>query len=189
MKHTSRTARRISAIVGAICAAILIPAVALAAPGGSSHTAAAAAAKCAASDLTAWLGVPGDAAAGHVNYQLEISNISHHTCSLVGFPGVSAVGRHGQLGSAAQRDHSHAVRTVTLASGATAHVELLLTNVAVFSSGSCRQTTAEGLKVFPPNDFKSLFIPFSFRACGKRGPVFLHVSTTIAGTGIPLFTS
>jgi len=27
--------------------------------------------------------------------------------------------------------------------------------------------------------------PFSFRGCAKRGPVYLHVSTTIAGTGIP----
>src|ERR1700761_2732288 len=107
MKLTNRTARRGAATARVISPALLIPAVALAAPGGSSHTAAAAAAKCAASDLTAWLGVPGDAGAGHVNYQLEISNVSHHTCSLVGFPGVSAVGRHGQLGSAAQRDRSH----------------------------------------------------------------------------------
>jgi hypothetical protein len=189
MKLTSRTARRATAVAGAICAAILIPAVALAAPGRAAHPAAAAAAKCAASDLTAWIGVPGDAAAGHVNYQLEISNVSHHSCSLIGFPGVSAVGAHGQLGTAARRDNSHHAKLVTLGRGATAHVELLLTNVDVFSPGACHPTTAQGLKVFPPNDFKAEFISFSFRACGKRGPVFLHVSPVIAGTGIPFFSS
>jgi hypothetical protein len=189
MKFTSRTARRASAVVGAISAAILIPAVALAAPGRASHTTAAAASKCAASDVRAWLGIPGDGAAGHVGYQLELSNISHHSCSLFGFPGVSAVGAHGQLGSAAGRDHSHAVSTVTLAPGGTAHVELTVTNVSGFSRGACHPATARGLRVFPPNDFKSDVIPFSFRGCGKRGPVYLHVSATIAGTGIPLFSS
>jgi hypothetical protein len=187
MKLTSRTARRISAIVGAISAAILIPAVALAAPGRSSH-AAAAAPKCAASDLRAWVGVPGEGFTSHINYQLELSNISHHACSLRGFPGVSALGPHGQLGSAAQRDQSHPVQTVTLGRGGTAHVELLLTNVSVFSPGACHATTASELKVFAPNDFKANLISFSFRACAKRGPVFLHVSTVLAGTGIPFFS-
>lgn len=187
MKLTSRTARRVSAIAGAICAAILLPAVALAAPSRPAHTAAAP--KCAASDLRAWVGVPGEGSAGHINYQLELSNISHHACSLRGFPGVSALGARRQLGSAAQRNPSHPVRTVTLARGATAHVELLLTNVSVFSSGACHPTTASELKVFAPNDFKANLISFSFRACAKRGPVFLHVSTVLAGTGIPFFST
>ena len=59
----------------------------------------------------------------------------------------------------------------------------------MFSPGTCHPVTADGLKVFPPNDFTSLLFPFSFRACGTRGPVFLHVTTVIAGTGIPLFSS
>jgi Protein of unknown function (DUF4232) len=187
MKLTNRTPRRVAAIASVIGAAILIPAVALAAPGRSAHTAAATP-KCAAADLRPWLGVPGEGAAGHTFYQLEISNVSQHACSLRGFPGVSAVGPHGQLGSAAARNRSHPVRTVTLARGATAHVELTLTNVSGFAHGACHQTTASELKVFAPNDFKANLISFSFRACAKRGPVFLGVSTVIAGTGIPFFS-
>ena len=92
-------------------------------PGQLAAPAAAAAPRCSTSDLTAWIGVPGDGAAGTTAYQLELSNTSHHTCTLTGFPGVSAVGLGGhRLGRAAGRDHSDPTRLVTLRRGATAHV-------------------------------------------------------------------
>jgi hypothetical protein len=49
-------------------------------------------------------------------------------------------------------------------------------------------TTANELRVFAPNDFQAHVIPFSFPACQKAGPVYLHVSRMIAGTGIPGFS-
>ena len=198
MKLTGRTARRASAVTGAICAAILIPAVALAAPatpartatpGGTARTGAAAVPKCTTANLSAWIGIPGDGSAGAIQYQLELSNISARACALSGYPGVSAFGPHGQLGSAASRNPSHPVTTVVLRHGGTAHVELAITDVGVFSRGACHPVTAEGLKVFPPNDFIAVRIPFSFRACSQRGPVYLHVSAAVAGTGIPGFSS
>src|SRR5215470_15998251 len=91
------------AVAGIACAAILTPAAALAAP---AHPAARAAAapSCATSSLRVWLGVPGDSAAGHTAYQLELSNISGRACTLFGFPGVSAVAAGGrQLGTPAAR--------------------------------------------------------------------------------------
>lgn len=206
MNLTSRTARRVSAVAGAIGAAILIPAVALAATGHPAHNSAAGAAgaaraadsisahaalpKCTTASLRVWAGVPGDGSAGAVGYQLELSNISRHDCTLRGFPGVSATGAGGgQLGSAASRVGSHPVTQVVLGPGGTAHVELGVTDVSVFSSGACRPVSAAGLKVFPPNDFTAARFAFSFRACARRGPVYLHVSAVIPGTGIPGFSN
>jgi hypothetical protein len=195
MPVNSRMVRRITAATAAACAAILIPAVALAAPGRSaapsrSELASAAAAPCAVADLLDWVGVPADNAAGSATYQLELSNISHHACTLFGFPGVSAIGpAGGQLGSPAGRNRSHPARLVTIGRGGTAHVELRITDVGNFPAAACHPVTALGLRVFAPGDHRALGIPLRFRACHRRGPQFLAVSTVIAGTGIPFFSS
>lgn len=191
MKLTPHHTRRAIAATALASAAILLPAVALASSGsGSAATAAAAAPRCPRAHLTSWIGLPGDGAAGSTYYQLEISNISGTTCTLYGFPGVSAIGPNGkQLGSAADRNHVHAPHVVTLAPHQTAHVLLQITNVVNFPAAACKPTTADELRVFAPGDFTAMTFPFSFRACAKSGPVYLHVSTTIAGTGIPGYSS
>jgi hypothetical protein len=150
MRLNSRVARRIAVATAATGAAILIPAIALAAPGQSAATSradltSAAAAPCAAADLVSWVGIPADASAGSVTYQLELSNKSGHACSLFGFPGVSATGPHGgQLGSAALRNRSHPARLVTLARGGTAHVELNIVDVANFPPSACHPSRRPG---------------------------------------------
>jgi hypothetical protein len=176
------------AAAGIACAAILTPAAAMAAPAHPAATAAAPA--CTTSRLRVWLGIPGDSAAGHTAYQLEMSNISGRACRLLGFPGVSAVAAGGaQLGTPAARDHADPTRLVTLGRGATAHVFLLITDVAFFPPAACHPANAIGLKVFPPNTRTATVVFFSFRACARQGPVFLMVRTTVAGTGIPGFSS
>jgi hypothetical protein len=191
MKLTARTARWAIAAGGVACAAILLPAVALAAPAAPSRPAApAAASRCTASDLIAWIGVPGDGSAGAVGYQLELSNASSHACTLYGYPGVSAAGPGGsQLGSAAVRNSSNPVRLVTLHSGGTAHIELGITDVGVYSRSACHQATAATLRVYAPGDFGAKVVPFSFTACRKAGPKYLHVSAVISGTGVPFLSS
>ena len=177
------------AVAGIACAAILTPATALAAPGHPAARAAATPA-CATSDLRVWLGVPGQGALGTTAYQLELSDISRHTCTLFGFPGVSAVAAGGQqLGSPATRDHFDPTRLVTLRRGATAHVFLRITNVAFLPPAACHPADAIGLKVFPPGQRTATVVSFPFRACAKKGPVFLIVRTTVAGTGIPGFST
>lgn len=177
------------AVAGIACAAVLAPAAALAATGHPAARAAAAPA-CATSDLRVWLGVPGEGALGHIAYQLELSDISRHACTLLGFPGVSAVAAGGrQLGSPAARDHFDPTRLVTLRRGATAHVFLQITNVAFLPSAACRPADAIGLKVFPPGQRTATVVSFPFRACARKGPVFLTVRTTVAGTGIPGFST
>jgi Protein of unknown function (DUF4232) len=198
MQFTTRAARRGLAAVAITCAAVLVPTAALAASGSraaaarpatADQPAPAVAPRCAASQLMVWLGIPGDGAAGSTYFQLELSNTSAKTCTLYGFPGVSAIGRNGhQLGSAANRDYADPVHLVTLRRGATAHVLLQITDVANFPPASCDPANAVALRVYPPNDRRSVQVPFSFRACGKSGPVYLHVRTTFRGTGIPGFS-
>jgi hypothetical protein len=192
MQFTTRAARRGLAAFAVTCAAVLVPTAAVAAPGGpadAARPAAAVAPRCATGALTVWLGFPGDGAAGSTFYQLELSNTAGPTCTLYGFPGVSAIGRNGgQLGRAASRDHADRIRLVTLRRGATAHVLLRIVDVANFPAASCDPGTAVGLRVYPPNDRRSVEVPFSFRACRKGGPVFLDVRTTVSGAGIPGFS-
>ncbi len=102
MKPTTRAVRRGLAALALTSAAVVIPTTALAASGGPAKPALAAprqhgprrpySPRCGTGALTAWLGIPGDGFAGGVNYQLELSNTSGRTCTLYGFPGVSALG-------------------------------------------------------------------------------------------------
>jgi hypothetical protein len=192
MKPTTRAARRGLAALALTCAAIAIPSTALAAsasPAKPARTAAAAVPpRCGTGALTAWLGIPGDGYAGGTYYQLELSNTASHACTLYGYPGVSALAPGGhQLGHAAGRGPASANRLVRLGRGATAHVLLQITDVSNFPPASCGETTAVALRVYPPGATRSLEVPFTFPACGKSGPVYLHVGTTVSGTGIPGF--
>jgi hypothetical protein len=140
---------------------------------------------CTTSSLAVWFGLgEGGGTAGSTDYPLELTNLSHSACHLLGFPGVSAwIGR--QLGSPAQRDHSQPVQNVNLAAGDTAHVLLRITDVGNLPAASCRPATAVELKVFPPNQRSARFIPFSFKACSKPGPTFLSVQAVQPGVGVP----
>jgi hypothetical protein len=197
MKLASKTARRTVVAAAIASAAILLPGLALASSAGTAapKTAAgpkiavapkaAAPATCSRSQLTSWLGIPGDATAGSTYYQLEISNVSGSSCTLFGYPGVSAVRSGHQVGSAAARTGSHPATLLTLAPGSTVHVVLQISDVSNFPRSACRPTQASALRVFAPGDFSSMQVPFTFAACGKRGPRFMHVSAAIGGAGIP----
>jgi Domain of unknown function (DUF4232) len=188
------TLRRATAAIAMTGAAVLIPAIALASAGtatlvahpAGAAPAAAPAARCHTGALTDWIGLPADGTAGSNYYMLEISNTSGAKCSLYGFPGVSAVGAGGhQLGRAAGRNDARGERPLTLAPGATAHVVLQIADVGNFPASACHPATAAGLRVYAPGAFRSRVIPFSFRGCAAYGPVYLHVSATLGGTGIP----
>ena len=134
--------------------------------------------------------MPGNATAGSVYYQLEISDTSSVACTMYGFPGVSALGPGGvPLGSPAARNSYAPEKRITLQPGDTAHVVLQITDVANFPRSDCRPKTADALQVYAPGDYSAKTVPFSLRACSKTGPVFLEVSTSIAGTGIPGYST
>jgi Protein of unknown function (DUF4232) len=132
--------------------------------------------KCATSGLVVWLDTQGNGTAGSIYYTLEFTNLSARACMLGGYPGVSAVSLAGhQLGSAASRDRTTTPRMVTLASGASATAVLRIVEAGDFPTSSCRQVTAAGLRVYPPNLSTSKVVPFPFSACSRTGPVYLSV--------------
>lgn len=201
MKLTTKGGRRIVAAAAFASAAILLPAIALASSAGSAapktvaatKTAAApktaAISRCARSQLTSWLGIPGNGTAGSTYYQLEISNISGSSCTLYGYPGVSAIRGGHQVGKAAGRDDSHPSTLLTLVPGSTVHVILQITDVYNFPPNTCHPTSAYALRVYAPGDYASMQFPFTFKACAKKRDVFMSVTATIGGTGIPGYSS
>jgi hypothetical protein len=140
---------------------------------------------CSSADLVVWLGVgEGGATAGSTYYPLELTNVSNRSCRLFGFPGVSAVSDH-QLGSPAQRNRAHPTYRVSLLPGSTAHTVLQIVDVGNFSASKCKPADATGLRVYPPDQTVAAEIPFGFRACSAKGPVFLTVQAIQPGVGIP----
>src|SRR5713226_344144 len=150
MPSLTGTARRVLAIAAVSGAAVTVAAATVTGAGAASRAPAAPAPECATSALQVWIGQgPGEAAAGSTYYPLEFSNVSHRTCDLFGFPGVSAQTSGAQVGHAAARDHRFAPATVVLAPGQTAHALLQVTDVSVL--GNCKAVGAGGLRIYPPD--------------------------------------
>jgi hypothetical protein len=181
----------------AVCVATLTFATVLVAgglPGATSLASATTAPRCTTSELVVWLNTRGSGAAGSTYYDLEFTNLSAHTCSIVGYPGVSALNFAGQqLGNAAGHDGEHASALITLASGAaqtglegfqtgnTATVVLQITDTGNYPPSTCGRVAAAGLRVYPPDQTASKVVPFPFVACSHRGPLFLHVESVQTG--------
>jgi Protein of unknown function (DUF4232) len=168
---------------GVVPAAAIALAVAFTAGGAASaRVTDTGAAACATSSLVVWLDGSGDATAGSTFYRVGMTNLSGRRCTLTGYPGVSAVDLAGRrLGRPAVRDPHTAVRTITLAPRQSATAVVQIADPGVFPTASCRAVTAAGLRVFPPGQTASRIVPFPFRACRRRGPVFLHVRAVSAG--------
>lgn len=158
------------------CAAVLAAGSLALAAGAEAETGAAAAGTCSAAGLVVWLNTEGDGTAGSIYYTVEFTNLSGRACSLRGYPGVSAVGLGGgRVGSPASRNPLSPVRAVTLLRGATAKAVLQITEAGNFPRSTCGQTTAAGLRVYPPNQTAAKVVPFPFAACSRSGPAYLHV--------------
>jgi len=188
---TSRVTRR-SMTIGialATASAAVVTTAAMASAASTSlaaNTGPAAVRQCSTGSLEVWLGLgAGEQQEGALYLPIEFTNVSHQTCDLHGYPGVSAVRDGRQVGSAASRDPLFPPRTVTLAPGATAHAFFALANVYDFPSSTCHPVTATQLKVYPPNQYSSAAITYSFPACSTAGPLFLNTRVVTAGSGIP----
>jgi hypothetical protein len=172
-------------------AVILAPALALA---SGSHQAAhqsGTPAGCLSTQLRVWVGEPGSGTAGSNYYELEMSNISKHACTVFGYPGVTAIAQGDrQLGSAAERQWIGTSQLITLRRGQTAHVQLQIVDVSNLPAAQCRPQTAVGVEVYPPNDYGNQIVtPFLFSACSRRGPKYMNISPAVPGTGIPGFST
>jgi uncharacterized protein DUF4232 len=191
MKYRTASARRLTAIAAAAVAGLGISsAAAYAATSTPAARAATAVPACAGNlgtGISAWVAIDqGNGAAGTIYYPLEFTNTSGHTCSLYGYPGVSAISRAGkQLGSPAGWGSLSGAKRVILAPGATAHTILAYHDAAVTTSPGCDpvNTTFE-LRVYPPGERVATDAAFGLEACSRPGVVYMNIIEPIrAGVG------
>lgn len=127
--------------------------------------------QCATSALQAKVATSaGGAAAGSDYVAIDFTNISAHTCVMFGYPGVSWVTgmRGSQIGDAAARTAGYSSVTATLAPNGAAHAWLQIANAGNFPASTCKPATAHWLRVYPPNQFSSLYARFSTQVCSGK---------------------
>ncbi len=164
---------RNSVVALLLSAAALLATSATVAPAAPARTASLP--KCATSGLVMWLNAEGSGTAGSFYYHLEFANLSGHTCTLGGYPGVSAVGLTGrQIGSPAGRELTQKPHTVTLAPEAQTTAIIRVVDVGALPA-SCRPVAAAGFRVFPPGQTTSKVVPFPFRTCSAAGQSAISV--------------
>ncbi len=188
MKLSTVSAGRIATIALA-CSAAALPAAAVAMPAtghARHHQAARAVPRCTSGSTTTWLGLGnGGGTLGTIFYPIEFSNTGKLTCTLFGYPGVSAVSGSGhQIGQPAIA--SGKKKVIVLRPGGTAHVVLGI--VEAGNIAGCKMRPGAFLKVFAPGLKVATTIPnFTFTACANKS--VLRVDAVHAGTGIPGATS
>ena len=159
---------------------------------------------CPTSGLEAWLGLGAASAArpggadppgaypGHETYYtLEFTNVSNRTCSLFGYPEVSAYrdspAAGGPTGSpvsgTAIRDTSVRPKPVMLEPGATAHAVLRVAGDT--KPAGCAEVTAEELRITLPRQDRPSFVAAHIPVCSQRGHATLSVQAIQARPGIP----
>ena len=169
-----RKSRGCRAVAAALASGLAAAGVAAAPAAGSAVKASTS--PCRTANLVVWFNTNGNGAAGTVFYKLNFTNLGSQSCTLRGYPGVSAVSLAGrQLGSAATRNNVAKVKTITIGTGKTASATVGIVEAGNFPSSSCGLTTAAGLKVFPPNQGASRTVWFPFAACSKKGPKYLTI--------------
>ena len=99
---------------------------------------------------------------------LRFTNKSASPCVVHGFPGVSFVaGDDGhQVGAAAFRDGSKGA-AITLQPGQVAYAPVGFTQVRNFDAGDCKPTPVRGLRVYPPQETASMFLPAGGTGCAN----------------------
>jgi Protein of unknown function (DUF4232) len=183
--HAARWPAVAAAVVGA--AALAVALITPAAATSSRPSAAATVPKCSAADLEVWVAADqSTGAAGTASFPLEFTNISTHTCTLFGHPGVSAISSSGrQLGSPAVWDNSVAPHTVRLAPAATGYALLSYSNVITGNCPPANKVPAFELRVIPPDQFQSVHAFWPLAACTAPGQTkFLSVRVIAPGIGL-----
>lgn len=122
---------------------------------------------CKAAELSAATDASGGGAVGSVYMKLNLTNNGSEPCMLSGFPGVSfnAGAAGAPIGAPAVRDGSASVVDVVLAPGQTGSVALRYTHAGNYPG--CAMANAAGLRIYPPEDTASLFLPQPTKACSN----------------------
>ena len=137
--------------------------------GGASPAKQASTSRCHTGDVKLSLG-ESDGAAGTSYTPLIFKNVSGHTCTLYGFPGVAWVaGNDGHQVNVPFARTDAAKSTITLAAGAVAHATLATHDVGFFDAGQCKPVSVRGFRVYPPDETKSIFVALATKACSASG--------------------
>lgn len=179
---TRRVTRRLTAAAAVAVTACTFSTVAYAATSSPAGRTAPTAPVCTAASLRTWVATSQRSeSAGITYYPLNFTNISHSTCSMSGYPAVSALSKSGgQLGSSAGHGRLLVLRLVNLAPGATAHTTLAYHGGMVSSGGRCGSVdTAAKLRVSLTGLKGAAYATLGFRACSHAGPVYLTITQPI----------
>lgn len=148
------------------------------APAGTADTAGRA---CPTSQLKITAG-NFDSGAGSTNFQIDFQNTGTTSCTLIGFPGVSFTTAKGaQLGNAADRVEA-AKGAVTLRPNGHAVSDARAVNgQSGYSEQECGLTSAEALRIFPPNQKDQVVVPWQRDEC--VGPTIHNLRVGPVHTG------
>ena len=122
---------------------------------------------CQTANLALTLG-PQIGSAGHFNYELQFRNVGTVACTMTGFPGVSFLdASNAQVGVPAQRNPL-GYSTVTIAPGALGYAHLAVVDTSV---QNCPATTAQAMRVYPPNETVPITIAVTgLQVCSSSTP-------------------
>ena len=154
-----------------------------AAPATSSPASAAGPAPCPTSTLGVKLGL-AQGAAGSTYQVIDFTNAASVTCTLYGYPGVSAGNGQPftQVGLAASEMPTPPRELVTLAPGGVANAVLRIVDAGNYPGSRCSMTPTHVLRIYPPNQFAPVYLHYSTQMCAK--PVqTLSVSVVQPGSG------
>jgi hypothetical protein len=160
-------------IAPSVAAALLATAL-IAAPAAS---AAPLAKPCAPANLVVWAGPQaGGGTAGGFGYEIKFTNLGSATCTLAGFPGVSAVNLKGKRIGAAATHGPGKVKQIVLAPKQAAIATLQIADALNFPKAKCSPTMAAGLRVALPGGSGAKVAPVAFETCAKATAKTLSVS-------------
>ena len=138
--------------------------------------------RCHSADLSVKPG-SGEGAAGSRFLALVFTNTSGHTCTLYGYPGVSWVaGDDGhQVNEPFQRQRAGQKKTITVQAGGVAHATLQTHDVGFFDAATCKPVPVRGLRIYPPDETRSIFVALPGKACSAKAVNEGIVSVISAG--------
>lgn len=181
----------LTAALAVAAAALVLAPVALAStfPGAAPQRATVTAPACvnahpgARDGAFVWAALPGDGFAGGVGYVMEITNESHHNCSLRGAPGAAVQNGSHLIGSKVPASGKGPL--ITLKPGATAHFTLIIHN----GSAVCDHPVNGTVAIYLPGQRQAQPGQLGAQACaGLRGGGVLVPGTIKPGTGVPYYS-
>jgi len=153
------------------------------APASSSPSSASGPGPCPTSSLGVRLGL-AQGAAGSTYQVIDFANNSSVTCTLYGYPGVSAGNGQPltQVGLAASEVPTPPRELVTLAPGGVANALLRIVDAGNYPGSRCSMTPTHLLRIYPPNQTAPVYLHYSTQMCAK--PVqTLSVTVVQPGSG------